>query len=271
VVDITQIVNDDRDSGRFDGDAYSPTSDRGQLGLLQPRTNSCRGFVFINLNGRAMPFTDYLKDARYLLGLLADQSGAGMRTENGQHHYSMDANWKLVMENGIDGQPGMTVHQTYFKMIGNLGSLIALMSDWRVLSTGIKLGRRHSMTLSSELDSPLRELLGAPRPSAHPSRARPATRRASHTHQMLDTTRNVNVLPDLLLIDIQFVIQIRTRWPAPGRTDKTGLQLIPSDTDEVHGYRMTNEMAFWGSAGLARPDDIKALEQCQRGFPERQP
>ena len=27
------------------------------------------------------------------------------------------------MENGIDGQHGMTVHQTYFEMMGNLGSL----------------------------------------------------------------------------------------------------------------------------------------------------
>jgi hypothetical protein len=71
-----------------------------------------------------------------------------------------------------------------------------------------------------------------------------------------------------VLIDIQFGIQIRTMWPtAPGHTEITGWQLSPSDAaDEVHAYRMTNAMTFWGPAGLATPDDIEALEQCQRGF-----
>ena len=250
-----------------DGDAYSPAFDRDKLGLYEPRADSYRGFVFINLNGRADSLADYLDDARYLLDLLADQSAAGMRIVSGQHNYSMKANWKLLMENGIDGQHGMTVHQTYFEMMGNLGSPVQLMADSRVLNTGIDLGGGHSMTLCPELGSPFltedvhhelqRQRVG------HVERFGEA-----YTHQMLDTTRNVNVFPNLVLIDIQFGIQIRTMWPtAPGHTEITGWQLAPSDaTDEVHDYRMTNAMTFWGPAGLATPDDIEALEQCQRGF-----
>jgi p-cumate 2,3-dioxygenase subunit alpha len=250
-----------------DGDAYSLAFDRGALGLHQPRVQSYRGFVFVNLGGQADPLADYLDDARYLIDLLADQSEAGMRIVPGQHSYSMNANWKLLMENGIDGQHGMTVHQTYFEMMGNLGCPVTLLADSRVLNTGIDLGRGHSMTLSPVLGSPFmtdevsREL---------------ERRRAAHVKQlgkpyaerMLDTTRNVNVFPNLVLIDIQFGIQIRTMWPtAPGHTEITGWQLTPSDApDQVHAYRMTNAMTFWGPAGLATPDDIEALEQCQRGF-----
>ncbi len=85
---------------------------------------------------------------------------------------------------------------------------------------------------------------------------------------MLDTSRNVNIFPNLVLIDIQFGIQIRTVWPlAPGHTQITGWQLTPADsTDAVRRYRMENSRTFWGPAGLATPDDVEALEQCQRGF-----
>jgi phenylpropionate dioxygenase-like ring-hydroxylating dioxygenase large terminal subunit len=250
-----------------DGDAYSPAFDRSTLGLVQPRADSYRGFVFVNLGGRAEPLTDYLDDARYLLDLLADQSVAGMRIVSGQHSYSMNANWKLLMENGIDGQHGMTVHQTYFEMMGNLGSPVTLMADSRVLNTGIDLGRGHSMTLSPELGSPF--LSDDVRRELHHRRADHVRRLGEpHARQMLDTTRNVNIFPNLVLIDIQFGIQVRTMWPtAPGHTEITGWQLTPSDaSDDVHTYRMTNAMTFWGPAGLATPDDIEALEQCQRGF-----
>ena len=250
-----------------DGGSYSPAFDRGALGLYEPRVESYRGFVFVNLGGDAEPLPDYLDDARYLLDLLADQSAAGMRIVTGQHSYSMDANWKLLMENGIDGQHGMTVHQTYFEMMGNLGSPPALMADSRVLNTGIDLGHGHSMTLSPELGSPFmsddvqRDL--RLRRGEHVRRLG-----EPYTHQMLNTTRNVNVFPNLVVIDIQFGIQIRTMWPvAPGHTEISGWQLSPSDaTPSVHDYRMTNAMTFWGPAGLATPDDIEALEQCQRGF-----
>jgi phenylpropionate dioxygenase-like ring-hydroxylating dioxygenase large terminal subunit len=250
-----------------DGDAYTPAFDRNELSLHQPRVDSYRGFVFVNLGGQADPLVDYLDDARDLIDLLADQSTAGMRIVTGQHNYSMNANWKLLMENGIDGQHGMTVHQTYFEMMGSLGSPITLMADSRVLNTGIDLGRGHSMTLSPVLGSPF--LNDEVRRELELRRAEHVQRLGKpYTDQMLDTTRNVNVFPNLVLIDIQFGIQIRTMWPtAPGHTEITGWQLSPSDApDEVHTYRMTNAMTFWGPAGLATPDDIEALEQCQRGF-----
>jgi p-cumate 2,3-dioxygenase subunit alpha len=250
-----------------DGDAYSPAFDRGALGLYEPRMESYRGFVFVNLGGEAEPLVDYLDDARYLLDLLVDQSAAGMRIVTGRHNYSMDANWKLLMENGIDGQHGMTVHQTYFEMMGNLGSPPTLMADSRVLNRGIDLGRGHSMTLSPELGSPL--MSEDVRRDLRLRRGEHAQRLGEpYTHQMLNTTRNVNVFPNLVVIDIQFGIQIRTMWPvAPGHTEIIGWQLSPSDvTPSVHGYRMSNAITFWGPAGLATPDDIEALEQCQRGF-----
>src|SRR6202012_2303617 len=33
----------------------------------------------------------------------------------------------------------------------------------------------------------------------------------------------------------------------------------------VKSYRLDNAVSFWGPAGLATPDDVEGLEQCQRG------
>jgi p-cumate 2,3-dioxygenase alpha subunit len=103
-----------------------------------------------------------------------------------------------------------------------------------------------------------------------------ATRRAvlverfgeAHVRKMINTTRNTIIFPNSALIDLNFGIQVRTMYPtAPDHTEITGWQLMPRDaTDELKAYRIDNALTFWGPAGLATPDDIEGLEQCQRGF-----
>jgi hypothetical protein len=90
----------------------------------------------------------------------------------------------------------------------------------------------------------------------------------AHATQMLNTTRNTIVFPSLAIIDLNFGIQIRTMYPvAPDRTEITGWQMMPRDVaDPVKPYRIDNALTFWGPAGLATPDDVEGLEQCQSGF-----
>jgi hypothetical protein len=103
-----------------------------------------------------------------------------------------------------------------------------------------------------------------------PAGGRFAVHRSAFTSlEVLDGERELIFEASWLYVGHEsFGIQIRTMWPpAPGHTEIAGWQLTPSDaTDEVHGYRMTNAMTLWGPAGLATPDDIDALEQCQCGF-----
>jgi p-cumate 2,3-dioxygenase subunit alpha len=70
------------------------------------------------------------------------------------------------------------------------------------------------------------------------------------------------------LVDLNFGIQVRTMFPlAPDHTEITGWQLMPRDAPpELKRYRIDNALTFWGPAGLATPDDVEGLEQCQRGF-----
>ena len=249
-----------------DGDRYSAAFDRAEHGLAKPRTETYRGFTYVTFGADALPLQTYLADATHLIDLVADQSASGMEIVPGTHNYSMRANWKLLMENSCDGYHGFTVHQTYFEMMMNLGVTPGLVRD---TSNGIgcDLGNGHAVVESPELGMPLmsEEILA----TTVARRAQLVERIGeARTRKMLNTTRNLILFPNMALVDLNFGIQVRTMYPlAPDRTEITGWQLMPKDASEaLKRYRIDNALTFWGPAGLATPDDVEGLEQCQRGF-----
>ncbi|MGW1783701.1 aromatic ring-hydroxylating oxygenase subunit alpha [Streptomyces sp. NPDC002143] len=250
-----------------DGDSYSPDFDRGRLGLHQPRTESYRGFVFTTFAADSPDLVDYLADGRYFFDLVADQSTEGMEILTGTHRYSMQANWKLLMENSVDGYHGLTVHQTYFEMMMNLGTTPPGVDGDRGIGRSIDLGNGHAVAMSPELGSPLMspEILEESRVR----RAALAERLGEdHAYLAANMTRNLTAFPNMVLIDLGWGIQVRTMYPlGPAHTEITGWQLMPADaSDAFKRYRISNALSFWGPAGLATPDDVEGLEQCQRGF-----
>jgi p-cumate 2,3-dioxygenase alpha subunit len=250
-----------------DGGAYSESFDRGQLGLYQPRVESYRDFVFATFSDEAPALVDYLADARYFLDIIADQSANGMEIVAGTHYYSMNANWKLLMENSVDGYHALTVHQTYFEMMMNLGSTPPGVDGNRAIGRGIDLGNGHAVAMNPELGSPLMspEILE----EKQRWRASLAERFGEeHAYLIANVTRNMDIFPNFAIVDLGFGIQVRTMYPtAPGHTEIVGWQLVPGDASVAHKrYRLDNSLTFWGPAGMATPDDVEGLEQCQRGF-----
>ncbi|OBI99813.1 aromatic ring-hydroxylating dioxygenase subunit alpha [Mycobacterium sp. 1465703.0] len=247
-------------------DAYSGGFRRAEHGLCRPRCETYRGFTFLTYSPDTPDLETYLADARYLFDLVADQSPLGMRIVAGTHEYSMNANWKLLMENSCDGYHAFSVHQTYFEMMLNLGVTPGLAAE-QGNGRAVSLGNGHAVAESPELGMPLmsEEIL-----TAISRRREDVVLRLgeAHTRRMLNTSRNLIAFPNLALIDLNFGIQVRTMFPvAPDRTEITGWQLMPADMPEdLKSYRLDNAMSFWGPAGLATPDDIAGLELCQRGY-----
>src|SRR5262249_22436648 len=111
-------------------EGYGPTFDRACLGLLSPaKVESYRGFVFACFDPEAVDLRTYLAGAADYIDLVADQAKA-MEVTPGAHEYAADANWKLFVENSIDGYHLLPVHTTYFEYLEktqgsrpNLGSL----------------------------------------------------------------------------------------------------------------------------------------------------
>jgi p-cumate 2,3-dioxygenase subunit alpha len=258
-----------------DRGAYGDDYDTSALGLAQPaHVSEYRGFVFANFDPAADDLESYLGDGRLMLDLIADQSESGMRIVPGVHSYWMNANWKLLMENSCDGYHAKSVHQTYFEMMMNLGVMPGVVQDdpsvTNMRGAGVDLGNGHASTLTwpgrgagalMTTDS-IRDMYDQRRAALF-ARFDPA-----HVEMMTQVSRNSIFFPNFVAIDLTFGIQLRTMWPTtPDSTEITGwLLTVPELDEELQRVRLDNALTFWGPGGLATPDDIEALEQCQRGF-----
>jgi phenylpropionate dioxygenase-like ring-hydroxylating dioxygenase large terminal subunit len=97
-----------------DDEAYGPGFDRASLAWsAPPRVETYRGFVFVAFNRAVEELTDYLGNAREYIDLVCDQAETRMEILPGTQEYSIKANWKLLVENSIDGYHAMPTHATY--------------------------------------------------------------------------------------------------------------------------------------------------------------
>ncbi len=134
-------------------DAYSETfhRDRHTLGLASPaRVDIYRDFVFISFDPTVDDLLDYLAGAREYLDLICDQSEVGMEVVHGTQAYSMRANWKLLVENSIDGYHARTTHLRYFDYLISTGVDPARVSGRRG-GRGRALGNGHGVIESEPL------------------------------------------------------------------------------------------------------------------------
>ncbi len=76
------------------------------------------------------------------------------------------------------------------------------------------------------------------------------------------------IFPNLAIVDLGMGITIRTFYPeAVDFMEVTAWSISPSDDHpDLAKMRRENFLTFWGPAGLATPDDVEALERCQKGF-----
>lgn len=263
--------------GLPDEDGYGENFDRADFSLRRPpRLEEYRGFWFVSYAPEIQSLYDYLAGAREYIDLIADQGEekGGMKVITGSQPYACNANWKLMVENSIDGYHGIPVHQTYFEFVaqrGDISQLVKGLTDDE--ARGYALGNGHAVVdypapfprvvaqwhpmfgddAKDDVDAAMQELVdvhGEPR----------ATRMAL-------TCRNLFIYPNLLLLDVAG-LTIRTIWPtAPDHMNVTGWGLAPADeSPERLKRRIEGFNLFLGPGGLATPDDIEALEACQEGY-----
>ncbi len=264
-----------------DDEAYGPNFDRHNLCLPRPpRVESYRGFVFLNWSATGPDLDTYLGNSKPIIDLVADQSEHGMSVLGGTHLYSMRANWKLLVENSFDAYHAMTTHQRYVEMIKASGRDFSRRqvgpAAAGVARRGpLDLGNGHAVTGS--VDTSEGEVLGA-LGRAFPNDAvkeQHKGRRArlvelygeAWTNRILGG-RNHLIFPNLFIIDLVMGCTIRTFYPdSPDYMEITAWELVPNGEPEaLRQLRMGNFLTFWGPAGLATPDDVEALERCQKGF-----
>lgn len=253
-----------------DEGSYSEGFDRGGMGLVEvPRLECYRGFWFVCFDPDADDLRTYLAGAREYLDLVVDQSGDGMEIVGGTQEYAMKANWKLLVENSIDGYHAMTTHITYLTYLKDMGTDLST----GIAGIGRDLGGGHSVidyrapwgrpiaqwepgwgqAAKDEIDGIRAELVSR----VGPERAERIAR----------TNRNLFIFPNLIVNDIM-AITVRTFFPvAPDYMTVTAWALAPRGEEAtLRERRLDSFLTFLGPGGFATPDDIEALEACQQGF-----
>ena len=257
-------------SGLPGQEGYGPTFDRACMGLLSPaKVESYRGFVFACFDRGAVDLRTYLAGAADYIDLVADQAEA-MEIAPGAQEYAADANWKLFVENSLDGYHLLPVHTTYFEYLEKVeGSRPALGGP----DEGIDLGNGHAAIKTC---GPWARPVARWTPAlGDQNRERVEAAYAElvrkHGPERADVIgrvdRNVLIFPNLIILDLMGVVVRKITPTSAGHTRITQWSLATAGEDaDMRARRLENFITFQGPGGFATPDDLEALEACQAGY-----
>ena len=247
-----------------EGDAF-----RDRLGLRSvARLDSRNGFVFLSHSADGPSLVQHLAGAADHLDMVAEHSASGMEVLPGTQRYGVKGNWKLAVENAMDGYHFTPTHMTfvdYLKTSGfvtsdeggtvqNLGNGHSVMTQsGHSGRVGLDWEPRFGEAERERIEKVREELSGRLGPE-----------RAS---RIADHSRILFVFPNLLVFDIE-ALSIRSLEPTSSKTtDVTAWHLAPvGEPEEARALRLRTLVSFIGPGGLATPDDIEAYESIQRGI-----
>lgn len=243
----------------------------GQANLVAvPRLDSYRGFWFLCFDSGVQSLPDYLAGAKEWIDIVADQSETMMTLVGGTQEYQIRANWKLLTENSIDGYHAINTHATYVDYLKNSqGSMSPVPFD----GTGYDLGNGHAVIeYRAPWGRPVAQWIPLWGEEGKVELAKVHARLVERFGQeradrIALSNRNMFIFPNLVINDIM-AITVRTYYPtAPDAMQVFGWALAPQEENAwARKYRLSNFLEFLGPGGFATPDDVEALEQCQRGF-----
>src|SRR5690625_4456186 len=255
------------------GDDYATDQREVFKALTRPaQVDSYRGLYFANFSEDAPSLHEYLGDARYFIDLAADQSPEGVVMIEGTHKYTMQANWKLLVENSIDGYHAKSVHHTYFEMMMELGGVPPMLGDKTIngvppAGMAVEFENGHASLMYPANPLPLatesvKESLAQLRQKAVDNFGE------DYATAMFGLARNSVFFPNMLIIDLNFGLTLRTAFPvSPSETQVTSWQIMPVGVDEeFEQYRIENALTFCGLVGLDNAYDVETLEQAQKAF-----
>jgi p-cumate 2,3-dioxygenase alpha subunit len=235
-----------------------------------PRLAGYRGLYFVCFDKGAVDLETYLGNAKDYIDLVVDQSQAGMAIVQGTQEYSIRANWKLLSENSLDGYHAATTHATYLDYLRNTaGSLGAAP----LKGVGRDLGQGHAVIeYTGPWGRPIAQWIPMWGEDGKMEIERiydelVARFGADRARRIALHNRNLLIFPNFVINDIM-AITFRTFYPLePGFMHVNAWALAPVEESEwARKFRLFNFLEFLGPGGFATPDDVEALEQCQRGY-----
>jgi phenylpropionate dioxygenase-like ring-hydroxylating dioxygenase large terminal subunit len=249
---------------------------RERLGLIAlPRVESYRGLIFASFNPEVPPLADYLGPGAigYIDRFLDQCLGLPLVAHRQAHRIAMGANWKLQLENGMDGYHAGFTHRSFFDVMQRrLGTSVRYASGLPTATS--RAFRNGHCAIDPETTSrkPLMNRV-ATLPEA-------AQRLALLREQVGDDKYedflggltgagiNVGIYPNLQLIGIHI------RRIDPLSVDQTVVSVRPLLVDgapeQVNWLRLRYHELFYGPAGFGQPDDFEMFERVEAALGDTQ-
>jgi benzoate/toluate 1,2-dioxygenase alpha subunit len=232
------------------------------------RLASHEGFVFVSFDPGVPDLLEHLGQAAHYMSLTAQIGPEGMQTLPGVQLYAVKGNWKLAVENAMDGYHFAPTHNTFVGYLRETGFPVTDEDQY-----AYDLGGGHGLLILTGHNGRI-GMVWEPRFGEAEKRrttaklaemgARLGEERAA---EVASASRILYVFPNLLLFDLE-ALTIRQLEPvAPGRTDVRAWQFVEVGEDPAaRALRLKTMVSFVGPGGLATPDDIEAYESVQRGI-----
>lgn len=250
-------------------DGYPEGDDFRERLQLRPvaHVRSLNGFVFVSHNPDVIPLEEHLGEAAEFIGLVADHRSEGLEVLPGTQRYTVWGNWKLAVENAMDGYHFVPTHHTFVDYLKRTGFQV---TDEGGLN--YKLENGHSVLVltghSGRVGWQWEPRFGEEERVRTEANRDEIVERLGEERaaRITDTSRILYVFPNLMLFDIEALSIRRLEPTAPDRTEVDAWELAPvGEHPDARELRNRVLASFIGPGGLATPDDIEAYEAIQRG------
>jgi len=232
-------------------DGYGRSVDMANLGLEPlPRVDEYKGFIFASLRPEGQPLEEHLGNAR--LGLDFIIGDGQIKASRGLHKFGFNGNWKLQLENTVDGYHFPVVHKSQIGI-------------W---------ARRSGEDLESQFD-PDRGGRGLDL-----SRVRDlGNGHAVHIDDPYDPDYqvppfglnfNLGIFPNLDILALEQRMLVHLRIINPVAVDRTEVILQPllktNLTAEDNFQRLRGYEEFYGPSSFGSTDDWEIFARVQKGL-----
>jgi len=250
---------------------YDASFDRNEFALTRvPRAGQHRGLIFASLSPAGPSLAEHLGPALRLIDQFVDLSPAGeIILRSGVLKHSYRGNWKMALENSVDGyHPNILHHAAMVMMMKGKNDMEAVFGET-------------SEARTRDLGRGIEQLDLNPVHSSHGGRVVPPgwSKAAFDQYQaamrqtygeaaaekiLAEGPPHFCIFPDLIFILNQFrVIQ-------PVSVDETVVYYYPTmlkgAPEEINQRRLAETYLIHGPAGRVAPDDFEAYERNQIGF-----
>jgi nitrite reductase/ring-hydroxylating ferredoxin subunit len=264
-----------RNDGQLIGVPYPDrhTADvRDRLGLLaMPRLDTYRGLIFASFNPDVPDLLEHLGvGARDYIDRFLDQClGMPLVAHRQAHRVAMRGNWKLQVENGMDGYHAGFTHRSFFDVMQRRTGASVRYASGLPTATAHAFRNGHA-AIDPETTS--RKPLVTRISTLPDAEARLESVRRQVGEDKFDDYLgglpgagiNVGIFPNLQLIGIHI------RRIEPVSVDRTVVSVRPLTVDgapdDFNWLRLRYHELFYGPAGFGQPDDFEMFDRVEAGL-----